>query len=315
MRPKQRKRPLHYLRSYLMRHCQAAINSIGQISRAPVSALMTCTVIGIALALPMGMFVLLKNVEVLSQQFRQSTQMTVYIKPEVTASQVTDYVRVLQQNPDIINVISISPSQALQELEQQSGAGNLLADLQANPLPWSLIVTPANAIATPHALSTLSHGLQASPLVDSVQLDEVWVERLFSLITIAHRAIYALALFLGIGVLLIVNNCIRSATQANKKEIDVIKLIGGTHAFIRRPFLYTGLVYGLLGGIIAWQLVDFLLLWLKQPVEHLASLYNSSYQLLNISLGDTFSLLISGLLLGWAGSWIAVTRFLKSSKS
>lgn len=309
---KRPKKPSQFIKNYCLRHLQAATNSIGQISRAPMSALMTCVVIGIALALPAALYVLLKNVEVLSQQFKSTTEITLYLKPAITEAQATTLVAALTNNPDISAATPISPAAGLKELQQQAGQENLTANLQTNPLPWAIIVVPAANFQTPAALSELSHSLKQNPAVDTMQMDVLWVQRLFSFMSLAHRILYGLAVFLGIGVLLIVNNCIRSATQVNKKEIDVIKLIGGTNAFIRRPFLYVGVVYGLLGGIMAWQLVDLMLWWLAEPVAHLADLYQSQFHLLNITLSDTLILLFSSVALGLAGSWLAVTRFLKA---
>lgn len=314
MRQRQHNKSSLPTENYFSRHLQAATNSIGQLSRSPFTALMTCLVIGIALALPMALFVLLKSMDALNQNFQQSTQITLYLKADVNESQVSNLVNTLKNNPDIRTVNAISPTQGLEELQQQAGVDNVLADLQSNPIPWAIVIVPTKSFQSSDALTNLSNTLKQNPEVDSVQMDALWVERLFTLMTLAHRGIYALTLFLGIGVLLIVNNCIRSATQNNKKEIDVIKLIGGTNSFIRRPFLYAGMIYGLLGGIIAWQLVDLLLLWLRQPVGHLAALYHSQFALSEIGLLDTFLLLICSIILGLAGSWLAVTRFLRTSR-
>jgi cell division transport system permease protein len=314
MQQKRPKNSFRFFKNYGMRHMQAAVNSIGQISRAPFTALTTCLVIGIALALPAALFVLLKNVEALSLQMKSNTEITVYLKQNITDAQAGSFTETLKKNADISGVTAISPTEGLKELAHENDQENLLADLQNNPLPWALVVTPAATLQTPDALNELSNTLKLNSEVDAVQMDSLWVQRLFTLMTLAHRMLYALALFLGIGVLLIVNNCISSATQTNKKEIEVIKLIGGTNAFIRRPFLYVGIVYGLLGGIIAWQLVDILLVWLKQPVGELAALYHSQFQLMDIGLSSTLLLLISGIGLGWLGSWVAVTRFLRTSR-
>jgi cell division transport system permease protein len=314
MRQRQHKTSSRSFKNYMTRHAQAAFNSIGQLSRAPLAALVTCLVIGIALALPMALFVLLKNMEVLNQNFQQSTQMTLYLKQDATDAQAKTLAAALKKNPDIKNVTLISPAQGLQELQEQAGVTNVMSDLQNNPIPWAIVIVPAQSFPSAEALTELSNTLKLQPGVDSVQMDALWVERLFTLTTLAHRIVYALTLFLGIGVLLIINNCIRSATQSNKKEIGVIKLIGGTDSFIRRPFLYAGMIYGLLGGIIAWLLVDILLLWLGAPVSRLAALYHSQFNLAGISLFDTFLLLISSIALGLGGSWLAVTRFLRSSR-
>jgi cell division transport system permease protein len=304
-----------FLRNYFIRHIQAGLNSLGQLSRTPVSTLLTCAIIGIALALPTALFVLLKNVEVLSHSFQQTTQLTLYLKPDTTESQATALATSLQKNSAIHEVRLISPAQGLHELQQQADVNNVLEDLPNNPLPWAITILPTPPNHSPEALTHLRQELSQLPDVDTVQFDTDWVQRLFALITLAHRAIYALSLFLGLGVLLIVNNCIRAATEHNQKEINVIKLIGGTDAFIRRPFLYTGIIYGLLGAILAWQLVDLLLLWIKEPTHHVATLYHSQFQLLGISLSDTFMLLISSIMLGLVGAWFAVSRHLRATKT
>jgi cell division transport system permease protein len=296
-----------------MRHSRAALYGLAQLSRTPFSALVTCIVIGITLALPMALFILLKNVEVLSQHVRQNTQLTLYLKSDINETQVSQLVRSLNKNPAIDKVRAISPTQGLKELQQQAGLDNVLADLQNNPIPWAIVISPKASYHSPEALTHLSQTLKQHPEVDSVQLDILWVERLFALMKLAHRAVYALTLFLGIGVLLIINNCIRSATQHNKKEIDVIKLIGGTAMFIRRPFLYAGMIYGLLGGIIAWELVDLLLLWINSPTEQLAALYHSQFQLLGMDILNTFVLLLSSIGLGLIGAWSAISYHLRSS--
>ena len=310
MRKGQRKKSHLLLNNYLTRHIQAALNSVGQLSRSPFNTIMTCVIIGIALALPLALFIMLKNVDVLSHNFEQSNQLTLYLKPEIVENQANDLLKVLKKNPAISQATLVSPEQGLKELQEQAGISNVLTDLNNNPLPWAVVILPSNSLKTPAALTQLGNTLKQNPEVEAVQLDVLWAQRLFAFISLAHRFVYALAIFLSLGVLLIVNNCVRTATEHNKKEIDVIKLIGGTHAFIRRPFLYAGMVYGLLGGIIAWQLVDLLLLWLQTPSTQLAELYHSQFKLADINVKDTLSLLSGSLLLGLVGAWIAVTRHL-----
>jgi cell division transport system permease protein len=315
MRKGQRKKSQHFLSNYVTRHIQAALNSVGQLSRSPFNTIMTCVIIGIALALPLALFIMLKNVEVLSHNFQQSNQLTLYLKPEVVENQANDLLKIIKKNPDINQATLVSPDQGLKELQEQAGITNVLTDLNSNPLPWAIVILPATSLKTPAALTQLANTLKQNPEVDAVQLDVLWAQRLFALISLAHRFVYALAIFLSLGVLLIVNNCVRSATEHNKKEIDVIKLIGGTHAFIRRPFLYAGMIYGLLGGIIAWQLVDLLLMWLQTPSTQLAELYHSQFKLADINVRDTLSLLAGSLLLGLIGAWVAVTRHLGARRT
>lgn len=298
--------------TYLLRHLQAALNSIGKLSRSPTATLATCLVIGIALALPTALFITLKNAEGIQGSFQQTMQLTLYLKKQTSEHQALQLERELALNKNIKQVHAISPDAGLKELQQQAGFDDLLNNLQSNPLPWAIVVLPNTE--TPASLELLSQELKLLPEVETVQLDILWAKRLTTLLLVAHRITYALAVFLGIAVLLIVNNTIRSTTQSHQKEIEIIRLIGGTPAFIRRPFLYTGMIYGLLGGIIAWLLVDLLTFFLQSPINHLAQLYDTQFELAHIDIYNTFFLLGISILLGWIGSWFAVTKHLYTSK-
>ena len=147
--------------------------------------------------------------------------------------------------------------------------------------------------------------------MDIAQLDRQWVKRLYVIMELVRRGVVVLAARLALAVLLVVGNTIRLAIQNRRKEIVVMKLIGGTDAFIRRPFLYTGFWYGLFGGLIAWLLVSFTILSISNPVEKLTSLYQNQFELNNISFVTTLLLLLISILLGLAGSWLAVGRHLR----
>ena len=296
---------------YFLRHTQIGLGSLGQLSRSPLASIMTCLVIGITLALPTALFVVLKNADNISQHFQQSMQLTLYLKKEATETTARVLAKKLKDEIDVGDVQTISPTQGLKELQQQEGFQDLIEELPANPLPWAIVVFPKAKYNAPNELETLTQELKKIREVDSLQMDMTWVKRLETLVELAHRAVYALTIFLCFAVFLIINGAIRSATQQNQKEIEIIKLIGGTYSFIRRPFLYAGIIYGLLGGIIAWQLVDIFLLILREPVYRLTELYNSQFQLIGVGMKDTLILLGTSIALGLAGAWLAVTRHLK----
>jgi cell division transport system permease protein len=293
---------------YFTLHFQAMINSLGQLSKTPLASIMTCLVIGIALAFPAALFVALKNFETVGNTLQQTLQITLYLKSGIKESSVDTLAKDLQGNPNIAAIKTISPDEGLTELQQQAGFQGAMTELPHNPLPWTLIVLPKSV----DQLDPLTQRLGQLPQVELLQVDKIWAKRLLMLTSLIQRFIYALAVFLGIAVFLIINSTIHFATQQNQKEIEIIKLIGGTPAFIRRPFLYAGMLYGLLGGIIAWQLVDMLLLSLNTPIRHLASLYHSQFHLAGIGIHNTLILLINSLLLGLLAAWLAVTRHLKS---
>lgn len=299
------------LSNYAIRHVQAACGSLGQLARAPLTTFFTCLVIGITIALPSLLYVGLKNVEAMRGNFQQTTQVTLYLKNTATEYDARSLAKVLQQKALIAKTTVISPEEGLRELQQNAGFKGVLEELTDNPLPWAIIINPKIANDNTHTLDQFTQTLKQLPQVESVEADMLWVKRFATFITLIKRSVVSLAVFLGAAVLLIVNNAIRSATQRSQKEIEVIKLIGGTNAFIRRPFLYAGIFYGLLGSITAAILVNFLLIAIRSPASRFATLYNSHFTLLSLGATGMLVLLISGLMLGLLGAWIAV----KSAKS
>lgn len=293
--------------NYLTRHLQALINCFGQLGRTPLASFMTCLIIGIALAFPTLLFVSLKNLEGITTHLQETMQITLFLKNNTKELEAKKFVDQLHKNLHIRHIKAISPEEGFKELQEQTGFQGPSLSLPKNPLPWTLIVLP-NKI---EQMDSLIAKLKKMPEIDALQLDHLWIQRLNSLLSFGMRFFISLAIFLGLAIFLIINNVIRAATQQSRKEIQIIKLIGGTFAFIRRPFLYAGILYGLLGGIIAWQLVDILLIILKEPLYHVATLYQSSFQLKGIGLSNTLILLGSSMLLGLLASWLAVTRYLK----
>ena len=299
-------------RSYFIRHIQVFFYSLGQLSRAPVSTLMTCMVIGIALALPAGLHTLLKNAQQLSGSWENTAQVSVFLKKKIHAEQAQKLKTDIQRWPSVISVQYISREKALKEFQALSGFGDALKALNSNPLPSVLIVKPKlssskNEQTTQKLLTKLRNLRQT----DKAQLDMQWVRRLYAIMNIVERGVLILGLLLALAVLLVVGNTIRLAIQNRRKEIVVMKLIGGTDAFIRRPFLYTGFWYGLFGGVIAWLLVSFTLLSISNPIEKLTTLYQNQFELNQMSFITTLILLILSIFLGLIGSWFAVGRHLR----
>lgn len=299
-------------RSYFIRHIQVFFYSLGQISRAPVSTLMTCMVIGIALALPTGLHTLLKNAQQLSGGWESTAQISVFLKKNIRAEQAQKLKSDIEHWPNVISVHYISREQALKEFQALSGFGDALKALNSNPLPPVLIVKPKLSSKTNEKVTQdLLNKLRTMRQTDKAQLDMQWVRRLYAIMNIVERGVLILAVLLALAVLLVVGNTIRLAIQNRRKEIVVMKLIGGTDAFIRRPFLYTGFWYGLFGGLIAWLLVSFTLISISSPIEKLTALYQNQFELNNMSFDTTLMLLGISIVLGLFGSWFAVGRHLR----
>ncbi len=293
---------------YFQRHFQAASLSATRLFRTPFASLLTISVIAIAFVLPTGLYIVLSNVQSLGTGWEHGTQISVFLKMDTTREQTKELLNDIRLRADVADVRYISPEQGLQELQQHGSFGDVLDQLPNNPLPAVIDVFPSTNIQTPQLAQTLLQNLQTLPHVETAKLDMQWLERMSSLIWLAQRAVYALVLLLGCAVLFIVGNTIRLAMQSHHREIEVIKLFGGSNAFVRRPFLYTGLFFGLGGGIIAWLLVMFIQIWLQAPITRIASLYHSNYQLAGLSFDQSLGLLFTSGLLGLFGAWIAVRR-------
>ena len=294
-----------------MRHLQVFFYSLGHLSRAPFSTLQTAAVIGIALALPTSLYVILQNVQQLSRNWDGATQISLFLKRSTSAQKASALVMKLQSLPEIAKVEYISQDQALQEFQRLSGFGDVLKALKENPLPSVLVVSPSLRHSTPEATNRLLARMSSLKGVDLAQLDTQWVKRLYAITEIIRRGMQVLAVLLVLAVILVIGNTIRLAVQNRRDEIVIIKLIGGTNAFIRRPFLYTGFWYGLFGGIFANLLIIASMLALSTPIEHLAGLYHSSYQLDYLDFSIALELTFVSIILGLLGSWIAVGRHLR----
>jgi len=302
--------PASRITAYLINHAHVFFSSLGKLYRTPFSSLMTIAVIGIALAFPVGLYVLLQNLQDVSGGWNNATQISLFTKLSTTDQQSADLGHTLRQRPDIASVLVLTRAEAMSEFKSLSGFGEALEVLENNPLPSVLIIRPTSTHSAPDKVRHLVKQLQALPESDIVQLDLKWVERLYTMMEIGQRGIYVIAALLALAVLLTVGNTIRLDIQARRDEIIIIKLIGATNAFIRRPFLYTGFWYGLLGGILAFIMIQISLGLLSDPIQRLAGLYESGFKLHGLLLNEALILTGFSLSLGLIGSWLAVGRHL-----
>tara|TARA_R110000822_G_scaffold57937_5_gene145263 strand:+ start:514 stop:1440 length:927 start_codon:yes stop_codon:yes gene_type:complete len=299
------------IHNYLLRHVQVMLSSLGELWRQPVATSMTLLVIGIALLLPAGLFVILKNVEQVSGEWQHANRISLFLQDEISDKRGEQLAEQLQTWPDIVNVSFQSAQQSLNEFREISGLQSLLDTLPENPLPAVIIIEPEEA-QQQEAIEALLERLDALPEVDLAQLDMQWLQRLRSINETGQRGITILAILLSMSVLLVIGNTIRLAILNRQTEIRVIKLVGGTNTFVRRPFLYTGMWYGFLGGVLAWIALLISLLIISGPIDELAALYDSQFTLKWFGGQMLFALPISGLLLGVMGAWLAVSRHLNA---
>ena len=292
---------------WLLEHARVLVATLGRLSREPLSTLLTAAVIGITLALPAGLHVLVQNLNAISYSWEGALQASLFLHDEVTPERGKALARELERRADVAKAAYISREQSLAEFKELSGFGEALELLTDNPLPAVIVVTPKRDLSQ-EAVTRLLDGLATLPEVEVAQLDQKWLERLFAILAIVERAVMIIAGLLALAVMFTVGNTIRLEIENRREEIIVMKLIGAPDSFIRRPFLYTGLWYGLAGGGVAWLLVQAAMVALAGPARRLAGLYDSTYVLAGMTLETTGIVLAGGVFLGILGSALTVGR-------
>lgn len=297
--------------AWLIRHVQTSLGALGRLSQHKLATLLTTLVIGIALALPACLHLLIANAQTATGNWNRAVDLSVYMKIPTAVDEVRRIADKLRQRRDVADVEVLTADEALKEFRRDSGFGPAIDALTSNPLPHSLIVHPRGEYATAAHLEDLAADIRAEPSVDMVQLDTAWVNRLQAILEAVRRAVILTAAFLAIGVMAIVGNTIRLDIQNRRAEIEVTKLVGGSDAFVRRPFLYSGVWYGVGGALIAWLLTAVVVGALREPINRIAGLYGSGFQIAGLGPEPTLILLGAGVVLGWLGSYVAASRHLR----
>ena len=289
-------------------HLRSLVFSLGKLCRQPFATTLTLLMIAVALALPACMYVLLDNLRAVTYKWDDSGQITLFLSVDASDNEIEKLRDRLTALEEIETVEYVSAEQALDEFRKLSKLEYLIDGLQDNPLPPTLTLTPFASAKQVRNLDQLVSNFRSYPDVEYVQLDMQWLQRLQAIVRVVHRAIMVIGITLAISVLLVVGNSVRLDIENRRNEIEVTKLIGATNRFIRRPFLYGGMWYGLLGGILALLLVLVVLLVIKQPAQHLIGLYNSNFELIFPSTRQSLGLVATSIGLGVLGSWLAVGR-------
>jgi cell division transport system permease protein len=295
---------------WLSGHVSTAIGSLGRLFRQPAASLMIVLVIAVTLAIPAALNLVVKNAQSVSAGWDNALDFSVYLQRNVSKNDASDLAGLIQQRADVETVRLITAAEALIEFKQQSGFGEALDHLTDNPLPHTLVVRPSPA-NTAQSMILLQEELGNLPEADTVQVDTEWVQRFHAILDIVRRSIVIGASLLGIAIVIIIGNTIRLDIQNRREEIEVTKLIGASNAFVRRPFLWSGLWYGLFGGVLAVGLVHYGLYLLEQPVARLAGLYQSGIVVMSLSATETLAVIGIGVALGLVGSWFAAARHMR----
>lgn len=303
---------LQRLAMYGVDHLRQLFASLGELWRTPLSSLMTIAVLGVSLALPASFYVLLKNAESVSAFWQSKAQISLYLQQDTTEKQVTELQQRLAAMPEIEKVTYISAEQGLNDFKGAAGFAEALDLLADNPLPAVFILGLSETGRTPDAAELLLADMNAEPTVATARLDMAWLARLSGIVDLLRQVVVGMASLLLAGVLLVVSNTLRLNILNSRYEIEVMKLVGATDRFIQRPFLYVGLWYGIIGGLLAWWLTLVMVFWLSHKVSALAALYQSDFDLLGLNLQESLLLILTGTLLSLLASGFSVRRHIRA---
>jgi cell division transport system permease protein len=295
------------MRTWLRQHGQTLVLTLKRLALNPFATLLNITVIGIALALPLGGYLLLQNLGGVAGQVTGRPQISLFLARDADKADIAALQTRLKQIPGVRALRFVSREQALEDLKQSENLSDVIAALQTNPLPDAFVLETAGSAAE---LERLKPQLEALPKVAHVQLDTVWVKRLESLLALGRTAVLILAGLLASGLIAVTVNTIRLQILTQKDEIEVSKLIGATDSFIRRPYFHLGLILGAFGGIVALLIVYLCMRIFNRGILQLAQLYGSDFRLNFFDLSDCLALLAFAAVLGWLGAYTSVSRHL-----
>jgi cell division transport system permease protein len=296
------------VKNWLRHHTETFGLTLARLAAQPVASALNVLVIGVALALPLGGYMLLQNLGKITRHVSGNPQISVFLAPEAGKADIAALEARFRQLDGVQAVRFVPREQALESLKRSEGMADVIATLQSNPLPDAFVLETRGSSAG--ELEKLERELKTVAKVAHVQIDSAWAKRLEILLALGRTAVLILATLLAFGLVAVTFNTIRLQILTQKDEIIVSKLIGATDAFVRRPFFYLGITQGILGGLAALVIVFLSAIILNQNVQELARLYGSDFRLDFFGPGDCLALLGFSAVLGWFGAYMSVSKHL-----
>ncbi len=300
------------LRAWSRRQLYSFFSSLGTLVGHRLATTMTVLVLGIAMVLPLGLYLAVNNLRGLDLQQDEWGAITVFLQDDVSEKEAAGLARMIENRPDA-SAQTVSPRQGMDEFRQASGFGQVLDLFDENPLPWVLLVTPQaqDAQELGMVVENLEAWLQTRDAVDIVQVDHKWLQRLAGLLELGEAFVTVLSVMFSLAVFVVVANTIRLDVANRREEIEILSVVGAGESFIRQPFLYTGFWYGLLGALFALMLLSISVLYLQRPLEGLLAAYGNSFELQSLVAHQAAMVLLAGGALGFLGAWVSVQRYLR----
>jgi len=304
------------LRAWARRQFYSLFSSLGTLLGHRLGTAMTAFVLGIAMVLPLGLYMAVNNLRSLDLQQDEWGAITVFLHSRVSEREALDLAQLIDHRPDA-SAETVSPEQGMDEFSRVSGFGQALELFEENPLPWVLLVTPqlAESDELGAVITLLAAWLEGQEAVDIVQVDHKWLQRLSGLLELGDAFVSVLSVMFSVAVVVVIANTIRLDVASRSEEIQVLSLVGAGESFIRQPFLYSGFWYGLLGALLALIILSVSVLYLQQPLENLLDAYGNSFELQGLGSVEAAAVLLGGGILGLIGAWVSVQRYLRQLRA
>lgn len=296
------------MKAWLTHHLHSLKIAAQRFQDAPLATLFTILVIGVAVAMPSGLYALLSNLDRAAGGVKPQVELTLFFKAGTPESDSKALASSLRKQDDIEKVLFVSKADGIKRLEA-TGLADITAGLPENPLPDTLIITPKQS--NPDALEALNERLKAMESTQQVVMDTDWIKRLSALMGLGKSLVLLLVALFGLALAAITANTIRLQIYSQQDEIEVAQLIGATDRFIRRPFLYFGGIQGFIGGVTGWLIILLGGYFIESSVAQVASAYGATFNLAGLNVTEILPLLGLSTLLGWLGAYFSVNQALR----
>ncbi len=301
--------------NWLNQHVQAIKLVLARMHNNKLSTFMISLVIAVAMSVPGLFYMGVDHLSKLSNHMQDETEISLFLKLDANPNVASEIDAALAKNTAIKQYHLVTKDQAWKDLKAKAESNkidNEVSQLTKNPLPDAFFIQAKSA--DPATLEALKNELQGIPGVDQAVLNSEWAKRLSTILALGTKIILFIAALLAVALLIIIGNTVRMQILTQKDEIIVSKLIGATTGFIRTPFLYAGMVYGLLGGLLAMVILTLIVQLYNQSVTQLSHLYSSDFSLPWLNIPLYIAIVVASIFIGWLGSYLSVTRSIAAIK-
>ncbi len=293
------------MKGWLIQHAQVFKQVLSRFSQHKLNTLLICLSIGVTLALPSILYMVLNNLNALVSDVKSESHLSVFLTVGHDETAVQTIKTALENNAMVKSFYYVNKEDALKQLLESNNNNEAISALDGNPLPDAFFVEPKNLDS--ESISTLKNQLSSMDAIEEVIVDSAWITRLNYLLTLGKKAMFILTGLLGFALIAVIGNTIRMQVLTQRDEIELSQLIGATKSFIRRPFLYAGALYGLTGGVLALTISWLVILFFNQTVKQIALNYHVDFSLNFMSFSLAVTTLAISTAIGWLASYVSIS--------